>query len=131
MNDAYTRDSRLFIGISPQTTSYIRCRSSIKRCLTYRDFKRFEEILIWAKQEAISPGLRRVLKTFKGYLPYIKNTFIYHHFTNGTLEGINNAIKALKRNTYGYRNFSHFRNRILLMCKLYVLYTVPSTSLVA
>ncbi|QMI86434.1 ISL3 family transposase [Carnobacteriaceae bacterium zg-84] len=103
----------------------------LRDALHNRDFDRFEEILIWAKQEAISPGLRRVLRTFKGYLPYIKNTFIYHHLTNGALEGINHKIKVLKRNAYGYRNFSHFRNRILFMCKLYVPYTVPSTSLVA
>ncbi len=34
-------------------------------------------------------------------------------YTNGYTEGCNNKIKVIKRNAYGYRNFSRFRNRIL------------------
>ena len=34
-------------------------------------------------------------------------------FTNGFTEGCNNKIKVLKRNSYGYRRFDRFRNRIL------------------
>jgi transposase len=34
-------------------------------------------------------------------------------YTNGFTEGVNNKIKVLKRNAYGYRNFRRFRNRIL------------------
>ena len=36
-------------------------------------------------------------------------------YTNGFTEGCNNKIKVLKRNAYGYRNFTRFRNRILHM----------------
>jgi transposase len=36
-------------------------------------------------------------------------------YTNGFTEGVNNKIKVLKRNAYGYRNFHRFRNRILFM----------------
>jgi transposase len=36
-------------------------------------------------------------------------------YTNGFTEGVNNKIKVLKRNAYGYRNFRRFRNRILHM----------------
>lgn len=39
------------------------------------------------------------------------SNMLYKHFT----EGCNNKIKVLKRNAYGYRNFKHFRNRILHM----------------
>ncbi|WP_211236671.1 transposase, partial [Atopobacter phocae] len=35
------------------------------------------------------------------------------------IEGLNNKIKVLKRTAYGYRNYSHFKNRILLMMRLY------------
>ncbi|MGF3076646.1 transposase, partial [Facklamia sp. P12955] len=31
---------------------------------------------------------------------------------------LNNKIKVLKRNAYGYRNYLHFKNRILLMMRL-------------
>ena len=34
-------------------------------------------------------------------------------YTNGFTEGINNKIKVIKRNAYGYRNFDRFRKRIL------------------
>ena len=34
-------------------------------------------------------------------------------------EGINNKIKVLKRNAYGYSNFTHFKNKILLMSTLF------------
>lgn len=37
-------------------------------------------------------------------------------YTNGCVEGFNNKIKLIKRNGYGYRNFSRFRNRILHCC---------------
>jgi transposase len=44
----------------------------------------------------------------------ILNSFDYS-YTNGFTEGVNNKIKVLKRNAYGYRNFRRFRNRILHM----------------
>ncbi|NLY78602.1 MAG: transposase, partial [Lysinibacillus sp.] len=33
---------------------------------------------------------------------------------NGILEGINNKIKVIKRISFGYRSFYHFRNRIFI-----------------
>lgn len=44
---------------------------------------------------------------------YILNAFECS-YSNGFTEGINNKIKVIKRNAYGYRNFENFRNRILL-----------------
>ena len=44
---------------------------------------------------------------------YILNTFDCS-YTNGYNEGTNNAIKVIKRNAFGYRNFENFRNRIFL-----------------
>ena len=35
-------------------------------------------------------------------------------YSNGFTEGTNNAIKVIKRNAFGYRNFDNFRNRIFL-----------------
>ena len=67
----------------------------------------------------LSDGLNRVLQTFKKFLLYLQNTCEYPSFSNGTIKGINNKIKVLKRNAYGYINFTHFRNRILLMSKLF------------
>lgn len=44
---------------------------------------------------------------------YILNSFECS-YTNGFTEGTNNAIKVIKRNAFGYRNFENFRNRIFL-----------------
>lgn len=44
---------------------------------------------------------------------YIINTFECP-YSNGFTGGSNNKIKVIKRNSYGFRNFENFRNRILL-----------------
>ena len=66
----------------------------------------------------LSDGLNRVLQTLKKFLPYIQNTCEYPTLSNGPIEGINNKIKVLK-NAYDYSSFTHSRNRILLMSKLF------------
>jgi transposase len=56
-----------------------------------------------------------VAKTMTNWQKGILNSFATP-YTNGYTEGMNNKIKVLKRNAYGYRNFNRFRNRILHMC---------------
>ena len=51
-------------------------------------------------------------RTLKSWFDGIISSFAYS-YTNGFTEGCNNKVKVLKRNAYGYRNFSRFRNRIL------------------
>jgi len=36
-----------------------------------------------------------------------------HHISSGPLEGINNKIKTLKRQAYGFRDLAFFKLRIL------------------
>ena len=48
----------------------------------------------------------------KNWKPYILNAFDCS-YSNAFTEGCNNAIKALKRVAFGFRNFSNFRARIL------------------
>ena len=43
----------------------------------------------------------------------ICNSYIDRRFTNGYTEGLNNKIKVIKRNAYGYKNFSFFRLRLM------------------
>lgn len=83
----------------------------------------WEHFIVWleqANQMSLPSGLKRVLRTFAKYRDYLKNTFDHPTLTNGPIEGINNKIKVLKRVAYGYRNYDHFRNRILLIARLYV-----------
>ena len=51
--------------------------------------------------------------TIENWLEYIVNSFIDERYTNGYTEGINNKIKVIKRNGYGYKNFEFVRKRIL------------------
>ena len=53
-------------------------------------------------------------KTMFNWFTGILNSFDTP-YTNGFTEGCNNKIKVLKRNAFGYRNFTRFRKRILFM----------------
>ena len=56
------------------------------------------------------------LKEFQSCLTMLANILNAFDcpYTNGYTEGTNNKIKVIKRNAFGYRNFSNFRNRIFL-----------------
>jgi transposase len=57
--------------------------------------------------------LNNFLRTFKNWKVYVLNYFD-HRFTTSTIEGINNAIKTIKRMGFGFRNFQNFKKRVLL-----------------
>jgi transposase len=57
--------------------------------------------------------LNEFTKTIESWKSYII-TFFKHRLSNCIVEGINNAIKTLKRVAYGFLNFQHFRNRIMV-----------------
>ena len=57
---------------------------------------------------------KKCFEMINRWQPYILRAFSLG-YTNGYTEGTNNKIKVLKRNCYGVRNFSRFRNRILHM----------------
>ncbi|WP_148288404.1 transposase, partial [Prochlorothrix hollandica] len=54
----------------------------------------------------------KVIKTIRNHLEGICNYFI-SRTTSGTMEGINNRIKLIKRQAYGFLNFENFRSRTL------------------
>lgn len=60
--------------------------------------------------------LQKVQNTLRRHQDEIVNSFRCH-LTNGPIEGTNNKIKVIKRTAYGFRNFFHFRIRILLSLK--------------
>lgn len=51
--------------------------------------------------------------TISRWREYIVNSFIDDRYLNGFTEGINNKIKVIKRNGFGYRSFKLLRARIL------------------
>lgn len=60
----------------------------------------------------------RVLKecatTYSNWIIEIRNSLTVP-YSNGVMEGYNNKIKVLKRVAFGFRNFTNFKARILLM----------------
>jgi len=48
-----------------------------------------------------------LMRHYRGILNYFK-----HFITNGRAEGINNKIKTLKRQAYGYRDMEYFKLRL-------------------
>jgi len=69
------------------------------------------------------PEFKDCIKAFHNWSEHINNS-VEFNYTNGFTEDINNKITVIKRIAFGYRNFNHFRNRILLNCaqKMSVLY---------
>lgn len=51
-------------------------------------------------------------QTIRDHLEGICNYFI-NHSSSGAMEGINNRIKLIKRQGYGFTNFDNFRSRLL------------------
>lgn len=68
--------------------------------------------------EKESSGIKEfnaAITAFRNNYKYILNPLKYRHISNGPTEGFNNKIKVLKRVSYGVRNFTYFRNRILMV----------------
>ena len=64
--------------------------------------------------ESDIPSLKSCAKTYFNWVTEIRNT-LKVPYSNGPMEGFNNKIKTLKRVAFGFRNFTHFKARILLM----------------
>ena len=58
------------------------------------------------------PEFKDCTKAYRNWFQEILNSMDVP-WTNGYIEGCNNKTKVLKRVSYGMRNFSHFRKRIL------------------
>ena len=70
----------------------------------------------WVVRCAMSdiPELKKCAKTYTNWIEEIRNS-LKVPYSNGPMEGYNNKIKTLKRVAFGFRNFTNFKARILLM----------------
>lgn len=59
---------------------------------------------------------KKPVKTLRQWHEYISNSFKFN-ISNGPVEGKNNLIKVLKRISFGFRNLTNFKERIIL-CSL-------------
>ena len=78
--------------------------------------KAIEKLNNWIKRnlESDIPSLRSCARTYFNWVEEIRNA-IKVPYSNGAMEGYNNKIKTLKRVAFGFRNFTNFKARILLM----------------
>lgn len=85
---------------------------------------KYEESRLWLENwldEVRESNIKEFIelnKMFDNWKVEILHSFIRfgeRRLHNGYIEGINNKIKVIKRIGYGYRNFTHFRNRIMYM----------------
>jgi transposase len=76
--------------------------------------KRLQEWITAVEQSGLR-SLLPFLTTLRNWWDAILNYF-HEHITSGLVEDLNNKIKLIKRLAYGYRNFDHFRLRLLVEC---------------
>jgi transposase len=90
----------------------------IIKSLDKRDKNKFLNIIHNVDKNKLNKYSRKAIKTLLNFEKYIINAFDYE-LSNGIVEGTNNVIKQLKHNACGYRLFSHFKARIMLIKGLY------------
>ena len=78
--------------------------------------KAIDKLNSWVKRnlESDIPELKNCAKTYFNWITEIRNS-LEVPYSNGPMEGFNNKIKTLKRISFGFRNFTNFKARILLM----------------
>jgi transposase len=88
----------------------------IRQAVNTKDTKAFDNI-IDTHYSNLSSYMITAQKTLIEHRKYIHNS-INTNLTNGRIEGVNNLIKVIKRISFGYRSFLHFKARILLISGL-------------
>ena len=71
------------------------------------------EILLQVWMKKAAKFYNESIKTINNHLQGICNYF-HERVTSGMMEGINNKIKLIKRQAYGFTNFNHLRMRLLV-----------------
>lgn len=68
----------------------------------------------WWIIEAIESQIKELVRVARTLLGHFEGllTFFKHRLTNAKTEGINNKIKTLKRQAYGYRDMEYFKLRL-------------------
>jgi len=67
----------------------------------------------WCR-DAWESGIKQLINVAKTLASYRTGLLSYfrHHITSGTVEGLVNKIKTLKRQAYGYRDMEYFKLRL-------------------
>ena len=88
----------------------------VREAISAKNTQAFDSI-IDTPYSNLSPYMITARNTLIEHRVYIHNS-INCNLTNARIEGINNLIKVIKRISFGYRSFLHFKARILLISDL-------------
>ena len=111
INDAVLLDEDLFDAYNI-TQNFLNSVKSLK----YEEAESWIVSFIKQLKESRCKEFRELSGLFLNWKSEILHSFIRFgdkRLHNGYIEGINNKIKVIKRVSYGYTNFYHFRNRIM------------------
>ena len=103
----YSEDLRKVYREKEELLDIIRMEDSDKA------IKRLNEWVVRNSDSHIG-CLKSCSKTYFNWIVEIRNALCVS-YSNGGMEGYNNKIKTLKRIAFGFRNFTNFKARILLM----------------
>ena len=105
------------INTNKELKATYRLYQSLLKSIKNKDIILFSK-LITSNHSNISDYMITALKSLRKFSYHIINSFKYN-LNNGIIEGINNLIKCIKRISFGYRSFYHFKTRIMLICGTY------------
>jgi transposase len=95
-------------------------KEQIRLFWTKQTVKEGIKFLAWWVMDAVESGIselrkagRTLLRNWEGLVNYFK-----HPITNGKTEGINNKIKTMKRQAYGFRDMEYFKLRLYSLHKV-------------
>ena len=107
----------VMLDMDPKLSTAYFLKEEIYKLLKEKNRDKQKQLLsewIMEAEESEVLSFKKCANTYRNWFAPICNSFDCP-YTNGFTEGCNNKIKVLKRNAYGMRNFSNFRNRILFM----------------
>lgn len=100
------------LDLDPTLRATYELYQEIKSCVNYRKISRLRYLLEHPDPN-LSDSMKTSIKTLLQHFNYVGNALRFP-YSNGRIEGLNNKVKVIKRVSYGYRSFYHFRNRILI-----------------
>lgn len=100
------------LSLDPTLNASYVLYQEIKSCVNYRKISRLKYLLEHPDPHLSEP-MKTSVKTLLSHFSYVGNALRFP-YSNGRIEGLNNKVKVIKRVSYGYRSFYHFRNRILI-----------------
>jgi transposase len=120
--------------LNPKKQDSLECLLEVNKPIATAHAMKEQIRLFWAKQtvkegagflgwwilDAVESGINELQKTGRTLLRHWKGLVNYfkHPISNGKTEGINNKIKTMKRQAYGFRDIEYFKLRLYNLHKV-------------